>query len=334
MNSFGALRMEATFSSPLWPDSTLPPNQADQLLSKLHIPFQEAAEAAGLPDSFLDLLPTFYLPLAHWVAEQRLAKKQLTLVLGVCGGQGSGKSTLTQFLSMVLERGFGLRTAGFSLDDLYLTRRYRTLLGKNQHPLLATRGVPGTHDVAMGLELLNRLSTLSQGESTYVPMFDKSVDDRAPLERWPTVSGPIDVVIFEGWCVGVPPQSESALSIPINQLEQMQDKQGHWRQYVNQQLAGPYSRLFARIHSLIMLKVPDLKAVQRWRTEQEEKLAERSERSDGVMNEAQISEFIMHFQRLTEHALTVLPEQADLCVHLNPAHAIDAITQPKEVSHR
>ncbi|GAA5215257.1 kinase [Corallincola platygyrae] len=311
--------------SQIWPQSPLTSERHQALLEKLSGPFNQLVEDLALPASYSDLLSEVYLPLGEWISRQRLLQGKLCFVLGVNGGQGSGKSTLCTFLKLVMEKGFDLRTVGFSLDDIYLTRGHRHLLGKNQHPLLATRGVPGTHDVSMGLELLNRLRTLRANEATYLPSFNKGVDDRAPMEAWPTCEGPVDLVIFEGWCVGTPPQGEASLAIPINKLEREEDSDGKWRRYVNDQLAGPYQELFNRIDALLMLKVPGLEAVKEWRGKQEQKLEKKVGQQSGVMDDQALARFLMHYQRLTQHSLKTLPESADICFHLGADHSFEKV---------
>ncbi|WP_295172986.1 hypothetical protein [uncultured Brevundimonas sp.] len=119
-------------------------------------------------------------------------------VLGICGAQGSGKSTLSDALAKRLN-GRGARTAILSLDDLYLSRARRADLAHTVHPLFRTRGVPGMHDVVQGVALLDAVKA---GRGVTLPRFDKATDDPAPQAQWPVIEGPIDVLIFEGWCIG------------------------------------------------------------------------------------------------------------------------------------
>jgi len=249
------------------------------------------------------------------------------MVLGVQGAQGSGKSTLAQALSVLAEELHGLRVVPLSLDDLYLTRAEREALGREVHPLLRTRGVPGTHDVALGLRTLDAL--LSTADAVALPRFDKGIDDRAPADASPTWRGPRDVIVFEGWCVGVPPEAPSALVHPVNALEAEEDREGTWRGYVDAQLRGPYRPLWAHLDGLVGLGVPSLGAVRAWRAEQERKLAaSRGPSAPAAMDDAAIDRFVMHFERLTLHALRVVPELADVWVELGEDHL------PREVRWR
>jgi len=154
-----------------------------------------------------------------------------------------------------------------------------------------------------------------------LPRFDKSLDDRARPDSWPTVSGPIDLLVLEGWCVGSMPQSNEALRKAINNLEEHQDTSGDWRQYVNEQLDGPYAELFARLDALVFLQAPNFDAIYRWRVEQEEKLARTSDHgAAGIMNREQITDFIQHYERLTRANIAGLPETADVTFELDDSH--------------
>jgi D-glycerate 3-kinase len=249
------------------------------------------------------------------------------LVVGVNGAQGAGKSTLCSLLQIVLEQGFDQRVTTLSIDDLYLTQAERKRLAQQIHPLLATRGVPGTHDVALGRKLLQGLSKLKEGQSLEIPSFDKAIDDRLRQEEWRQVTGPLDLILFEGWCVGALPQPEEMLIEPHNSLEREEDSELIWRHYVNRQLQEGYLQLFAELDFLIMLKVPDMVSVMNWRSLQEHKLAAVSGRENDhqIMGTAALQRFIMHYERLTRAILDEMPNRADLVLELNIEHQIDEV---------
>ena len=236
------------------------------------------------------------------------------LVLGICGAQGSGKSTLAAALARKCGA-WGMPAAVLSLDDLYLTRAGRERLARDVHPLFLTRGVPGTHDVALGLEAI---AALERGEAASLPRFDKAADDRAPRELWPAAPAGCRLLILEGWCAGAKPQPRSALAMPVNALEEAEDPQGIWRSHANMALAGDYQRLFARIDALVLLAAPGFDAVYDWRMQQEAELRARaSTDSPGVMDQAGVRRFIQHYERLTRHMLEEMPARADLVVRLD-----------------
>lgn len=236
------------------------------------------------------------------------------IVIGLCGVQGSGKSTAAAQVHAALIAN-GIRSVVLSLDDLYLIAAERNALSKEVHPLLRTRGVPGTHDVALGMIILDQLQS---GKPVRLPKFDKARDDRAPPDRWQVAPPGVQIVLFEGWCVGARPQSEAALAAPVNALEAEQDRSGGWRSYVNDQLAGPYQSLFARLDRLILLEARSFDVVRAWRTEQEESLRRAAGNGIGAgMNDAEIEIFIQHYERLTRHILEEMPARADLSIVLD-----------------
>ncbi|MHB8816016.1 MAG: kinase, partial [Steroidobacteraceae bacterium] len=208
----------------------------------------------------------------------------------------------------------GIKAGTLSLDDLYLTRARRTQLGQEVHPLLVTRGVPGTHDVTLGIRTLDAIRA---GQPTPLPCFDKSRDDRVPEAEWAGVPAGLQLLVLEGWCVGARPQHEADLRLPINRLEREEDADGRWRSYVNGVLAGPYQALFARLDRLILLAAPDFEIVERWRGQQEVELRSAAPRGPGVMEEATLRRFIEHYERLTRHILEEMPSRADLVLRLS-----------------
>jgi D-glycerate 3-kinase len=283
------------------------------------------SRACGLPpDTIVSLLP-FYLPLAARIAELRAALTR-TLIIGIQGPQGAGKSTLTALLQCVLQDVAQLSVACLSIDDLYLTRAERSELARRVHPLFMTRGVPGTHDVQLGVHLLG---ALSEPGTTAIPRFDKSRDDRMPESAWPNVQGPSDVVLFEGLWIGLPPIEESALREPVNALEAHEDAQGIWRGYANWALGAQYPALFAPCELLVHVQVPDFACVKRWRGGAEHALRARLEAAGAdtsrVMDEPALARFFDHYERFTEHAMRVMPERADVVLQLDRAHRVVAL---------
>ena len=266
--------------------------------------------AHGLPTSAQTAVEQIHAPLADWLAAQHAGFGR-TLLAGLCGAQGSGKSTAALVIRRLLEAK-GLRVAALSLDDLYLTRAERLALAKRVHPLLATRGPPGTHDVAMGEAVI---ASLSQPGPTAIPSFDKAADDRRPRAAWPVFEGPADVILFEGWCVGAVPQPAEALVKPVNALERDEDQDRVWRRYVNDALAA-YQPLFQRLDKLILLKAPYFPVVERWRGEQEAKLRAAAPAGSRVMTDAEVARFIQHYERLTRAILAEMPARADALVEL------------------
>jgi D-glycerate 3-kinase len=262
----------------------------------------------------------------HRAIAQRIAERTQgarlrneCLAVGLCGSQGSGKSTMVPILQQLLEER-GLVTATLSLDDFYLPLAAREELGRTVHPLLKTRGVPGTHDVPLALRVLD---AMRKKGTVAVPSFDKARDDRRSEHEWVRIQAPVHVVLFEGWCVGAVPQSAEALSEPVNALERDEDATGVWRRYVNRALGEDYQRLFGELDMLILLAAPGFDVVHRWRLQQEDELREKVAAEGGdtsrLMTGRQLERFISHYERLTRHILAEMPARADVVVRLDAA---------------
>jgi D-glycerate 3-kinase len=275
------------------------------------------AAAANLPSDTVAALLPFYLPLAARIAALR-AVQQAPVVIGIQGPQAAGKTTLTRLLERVLGDVAALSVASLSIDDLYLTRAERSELATRVHPLFSTRGVPGTHDVALGVRLL---SSLTRPGATAIPRFDKTRDDRAPKSAWPIVQGPCDVVLFEGLWIGLPPLDEATLSPAINALEANEDAELVWRRYATRALAHTYPALFARCQLLVHFQVPDFACVKRWRSAAEHALRARLEAQGAdvsrLMDDAALARFFDHYERFTAHAMAAMPARADLILRLD-----------------
>jgi len=280
-----------------------------------------------LPDAYLECAQHWFDPLARQFAGQCEKQAGHPLLIGINGSQGSGKSTLSEYLRLVLQWDWGLRAVVLSLDDVYHTRAQRALLARQVHPLLATRGVPGTHDMELAGATLQKLLQPAAAAEVRIPRFDKATDDRKPQAEWDTLITPVDVVILEGWCLGVPPQQESDLLEPVNELEAREDPQGIWRHYVNQAIARDYLPLYQQVQQWLMLRAPSFDCVFNWRMEQEAKLVPTAN-TQGVMDAAQVARFIQYYQRLTEHGLQVMPALVHHLFQLDSQRQIIASSQP------
>src|SRR6187551_1750031 len=195
-----------------------------------------------LPEAYRLTISNALAPLGAAIAARARLSDHM-VVVGLCGAQGSGKSTAAAALVEILQQE-ELPAVALSIDDFYLPRTERIALAQAVHPLLVTRGVPGTHDVELAQATID---SLAGEEPTLLPSFDKAVDDRLPRSRWRAVQGPMRVLILEGWCVGALPQSADQLAEPVNALEREEDPDGSWRGYVNAALSGRYRALFDRL---------------------------------------------------------------------------------------
>ena len=236
--------------------------------------------------------------------------------VGLSGGQGAGKSTLSRLIAAACE-GVGMRACVLSLDDFYFPLSVRRELAVDIHALLETRGPPGTHDIMRCQEVMSGLRNDDSKNGIELPVFDKGLDDRRASRR---ETGPFDIVLLEGWCVGAAPETESDLAASINSLEENEDPDGRWRRHVNAQLADQYAETWRMLDYLIYLRVPDLEAVRRWRLDQE-----RERPLHQRMQPAAIDRFVQHFERTTLAMDRSLPGFADLVVELAADHSVSSV---------
>lgn len=287
------------------------------------------AEASAIVDCIARLDPSAprdYRELAALLAcEWRAAPPRR---VGLAGGQGTGKSTLAGLLEQACDA-VGLRVCVLGLDDFYLTQAERRALAESVHPLLVTRGPPGTHDMVRCLAALQALDAAGAGdtgESPTLPVFDKGLDDRVGLR---SLQGSFDVVVLEGWCVGAKAVPEDELRQSVNALERDEDGDARWRRFVNARLASDYQPVWNRLDLRILLRAPTLDAVRRWRLEQE--AARPPERRwDGPA----IDRFVQHFERITRAMLEPGFAGADLIVSLDENHRVAGLSSLVEAEAR
>jgi D-glycerate 3-kinase len=219
----------------------------------------------------------------RWVLDELERASARPVVLGLSAPQGSGKTTLVRALVPALEAR-GLRAVAVSIDDFYLRRREQVALAEAHYGnrILEHRGAPGTHDIALGDAMLDRLARLGPGESMKLVAYDKTAHggrgDRAPDDRWPTVTGPLDVVLLEGWCWAFQPVHEIDLGdldlVPVN-------------------AALPQYRSWqSRVAALMAWRAKDLESIVAWRVE-----AEARSRAEGrpALDAAAAEDYIRRF---------------------------------------
>ncbi len=292
-------------------------------LKKKYFNFLKSQEVLSEPfRDKIGQLNKFYLPLTKKIFAEH-SKDRKTKIIGLSGGQGSGKSTISNILKIILKEGYNLNTVIFSIDDFYKTSKERKVMSRKTSPLFLTRGVPGTHDTALLLKSLTILKN-SKFKKILIPRFDKSIDDRVHLKKWQKVLKKPDIVIFEGWCVGVTPQKKKDLLVSINELEKEKDYNKIWRKRVNKELDGKYKKIFSLIDKIIYLKVPSFKHVYQWRLLQEKKLRVTS-KGKKTMNDSQIKNFVMFYERLTKHMLKEYDKIADIVIQIDEKHRLKSL---------
>ena len=298
-------------------------NPKYQKIKKKYLKFLSSQEVMSEPfRDKLGQLNKFFLPICKMIEDDYL-KKRKTRVIGLTGDQGTGKSTISNILKIILKEAHGLETVIFSIDDFYKTFSERKILSKKINTLFLTRGVPGTHDTEMLYKCIKNLKN-KNFKKFMIPKFDKSSDNRSPKNKWLKIKKKPNIVIFEGWCVGVEAQKNKDLIIPINKLEKQRDKKKIWRKQVNLELKKKYKKIFNLIDKLIFLKVPSFKYVFKWRLLQEQKLRITS-KGKKTMTAKEIKIFIMYYERLTKHMLKTLPRTADTVIGIDEKHRLRSI---------
>ncbi len=288
-----------------------------------YLSFLKRQEVLGEPFyNKLGQLNNFYIPICDLIYKDYI-KKNKTILIGLSGGQGSGKSTIAKIIKLILNIKYNFNTISFSIDDFYKTLKSRKKMSKTVHKLFLTRGVPGTHDIKLLRKIFQKL--LKKNFSSFlIPKFDKSIDDRLKKKEWIKVKKKPEIIIFEGWCIGSQPQKISQLSKPINSLEKINDKKIIWRKRINNELKNNYKRIFKLIDKLIFLKVPSFEYVYKWRFLQEEKLKLTS-KGKKTMSKSQVKEFIMYYERITKQMIKDLKYSADVIIKLDKKHRLSGI---------
>ena len=267
------------------------------------------------------MIKSFLIPLCYWVSNKVDEKKPY--FVGLAGGQGTGKTTISSLIRIILIKYFKLKVFKISIDDFYKTRKERINLSKKIHPMLLTRGVPGTHDVNMMLNFFKKTKR-KKFKRFKLPTFNKAIDDRSKKKDWYDLKIKPDVIIFEGWCVGAKSEKPSSLKKIINSMEKLKDKKQIWRKYVNHQLKSKYKNLYSQLNCLIYLKAKNFTLLQKWRLKQERKLWLKNKRNSKlkIMSKDDVIDFMQTYQRITQNMFRYMPKYASIILNLNSNHQI------------
>ncbi|MDC3037821.1 uridine kinase [Candidatus Pelagibacter sp.] len=267
------------------------------------------------------MIKNYLIPICFWVAKKADNKKPY--FVGLAGGQGTGKTTISSIIKIILEKYFKLKVFKISIDDFYKTRKERLALSKKVHPMLLTRGVPGTHDISMMLDFFKK-SKAKKFKNMKLPNFNKAIDDRFPKNKWNTINKRPDVIIFEGWCVGARAETNKTLKKSVNSMEKANDHKLVWRKYVNQQLKTKYKKLYSQLNCMIYLKAKNFSLLQKWRLKQEHKLWLKTKKKGGhkIMSKGDVINFMQTYQRITQNMFKNMPKYASIILNLNSNHQI------------
>ena len=273
------------------------------------------------------MIRDYLIPVSFWISEKCKSKPYY---IGLAGGQGTGKTTISSILKIILINYFKLNVFKISIDDFYKTRKDRINLSKRIHPMLLTRGVPGTHDIKMMLEFFKN-SKKKKIKKRKLPLFEKSKDDRLPKKKWYEIKKRPDVIILEGWCVGAKAQTNQEIKKSMNSMEKTMDKQLKWRKFVNYNLQTSYKKLFKQLDTLLYLKASNFNQLRKWRLKQEKKLKiqTKNKKNLKIMDKKDVISFMQTYQRITENMFKNVPKYASIVMNLNSSHQIKSVIYKK-----
>ena len=274
------------------------------------------------------MIKSFLIPISFWIANK--TKKKKPYMVGLAGGQGTGKTTISSIISIILRKYFKLNVFTISIDDFYKTRKERLILSQKVHPSLMTRGVPGTHDANIMLDFFKRVKK-RKFRSLKLPKFNKAIDDRYIKKLWYSIKKRPDVVIFEGWCIGAKAEKNNTLIKPVNSLEKLNDKKLAWRKFVNKQLQSKYKQLYDQLNCLLYLKSKNFSLLRKWRIKQEKKLRLKNKRSNNhkIMSNKEVINFMQTYQRVTQNMFKYVPKYSSIILNLNGNHQIKSVVYNK-----
>ncbi len=234
-------------------------------------------------------------------------------IVGLSGGQGSGKTTLSEKLEelLILEK---VSCCVLSLDDFYLSKAKRRELAVHIHPLAFTRGVPGTHDVDLLREILANLSKTNLTSKVKIPIFSKLSDDLLPKEKWRTCSPSPRIILIEGWCIGAQPSF--LIKSPKTSWEKKNDPEGLWKSWTREE-SIKYQTIWETLDFMIFIKQDNFEHIVNNRWNQEVKNLENAGAKHSV-SQQDIREFCYHFESWTHALWDHLPRLANITITCAP----------------
>ncbi|MEH1971835.1 MAG: glycerate kinase [Nostoc sp.] len=271
------------------------------------------------PKEMLQVLWDLWLPLGIKLASQR-QQLERPLIQGILGGQGTGKTTMSKVLSLILDQ-LGYQTVSLSLDDLYKTYSDRLLLTQ-QDPRLIWRGPPGTHDIDLGLNVLDQIRQFQS--PVMLPRFDKSACGGAGDRTTPETVTNIDIVLFEGWFVGVRPIDPDLFDTAPPPI--VTDEDRAFARDLNLRLHG-YLPLWERLDSLIVLYPTDYRCSLEWRKQAEQQMIAAGKSG---MSNSEIEQFVNYFWRSLHPQLFIKPlvkdaTAVDLVIEIHTDHSFGEV---------
>ncbi len=237
----------------------------------------------------------------------------------ISGSQGAGKSTLSKLIKIIIEKTSLKKVMLLSIDDYYYSKIDRYNISQQIHPLLMTRGVPGTHNIK---KLKEHLGQFKKKQFPIItPTFNKLKDD---ISKKTKVFNKADILILEGWCCGAKPIENKFLKINLNKVEKELDKDFKWRKYYNSKLKKEYQQIFKTFDRTIYLQPPSFYFVLKWRYAQEKNNAKKT-KTKNFMNKNTTKYFILYYEKLTKWMIKNMPDKADMLIKVDKAQKIKKI---------
>ncbi|WP_066377389.1 MULTISPECIES: glycerate kinase [unclassified Anabaena] len=273
-------------------------------------------------EKMLPVLWDLWLPLAMKIALQH-QQLQRPVIQGILGGQGTGKTTMCQVLGLILQE-LGYRSVSLSIDDLYKTYSDRLALVQVD-PRLIWRGPPGTHDVDLGLNVLEQIR--ASQSPVIIPRFDKSAYGGAGDRTHPEIVEKVDILLFEGWLVGVRPIHPDVFDDAPPPI--LTDEDRVFARDMNQRLCE-YLPLWERLDSLVVLYPLDYRWSVEWRKQAEQQMIAAGKTG---MSDAQIEEFVNYFWRSLHPELFIKPlvesqKNVDLVIEIHSDRSFGKVYHP------
>ena len=245
---------------------------------------------------------------------KKITSDKQSTIIGLSGGQGSGKTTITTLVEHILNLYLNVRAITLSIDNFYFSKKRRMQMSQEIHPLCKTRGVPGTHDIILLKEKINSLLNADLKTKTVIPLFSKIKDDYVPIQNWKTYLGRPDIIILEGWCIGAKAIEDHEWLPPLNSLEKNFDPDSTWGKWSNRLLKNQYQEIFGMLKILIMIKEKSMRNIYKNRWVQEKTLKKLNNTAK-TLTKDDVKQFVMHFERLTRHMLRIMPDYADIIIN-------------------
>ena len=237
----------------------------------------------------------------------------------ISGSQGSGKSTLSKLIKIIIEKTSSKKVILLSIDDYYLSKIDRYNISQQIHPLLITRGVPGTHDIK---KLKEHIGQFKKKQFPIItPSFNKLKDD---ISKKTKIFNEADILILEGWCCGSNPIENKFLYKNLNKIERDLDKDFKWRKYYNSKLKNEYQQIFKTFDRIIYLQPLSFQFVLKWRYAQEKNNAKKT-KTKNFMNKNTTKNFILYYEKLTKWMIKNMPDKADMLIKVDKAQKVKKI---------